>query len=65
MNDPKFINSELRVVADEKLQQEVEEELASASEDKDIDELLTSEGSKENCCKDKDCKESPEGKNED
>ena len=40
MNDPKFVNSELKTIASEELEEEVKEELEEEQEEKSISSLL-------------------------
>ena len=53
MNNPKFVNSELKTTASEELQAEIEEELNTEQEELDIADIIESSG----CCdKDDPCK---------
>lgn len=53
MNNPKFVNSELKTVASEELQAEIEEELNADQEESDMSDVIKSN---ECCDKDNQCK---------
>jgi|8_EtaG_2_1085327.scaffolds.fasta_scaffold441072_2 hypothetical protein len=61
MNDPKFVNSELKVTASDELEEEVQKELEAECEETSMASILEQESPQNKCCGGGGCQSNNEG----